>query len=240
MQHYSSSIVILAAGKGTRLGAAEPKPLVKLAGTPLIAPILSIARSLPFCERIVCISTFTAAIKEHFAWPELSYVTTEPLGTGHAVLQALPFVTSDYFVVAQADDSFFMRQASIPALIEQHIQSRAVATMALAPLSRNLPYAWVAHSNGYIQQIHKKADALHKEPPKDVGAGLYCFSTSWLRTTLPQVQPGPSGEIPLPGVLDIALAQEQAVASYLLQPDEWHGINTPQELEQALNRLTSE
>lgn len=77
------STLILAAGRGTRLGGDTPKPLVRLGGRALVEPILTHAAHLTPGRTLVAISDATAAA--HFADPRRQFVMTEPRGTGAAV-----------------------------------------------------------------------------------------------------------------------------------------------------------
>ncbi|HEY3486717.1 MAG TPA: NTP transferase domain-containing protein, partial [Gammaproteobacteria bacterium] len=91
----SLSVIILAAGKGTRMRSALPKVLHELAGRSLLGHVLAAAASLK-PERICVVyghggSELRAAFKDsaHIRWRE----QTPQLGTGHAVMQALPEIT---------------------------------------------------------------------------------------------------------------------------------------------------
>ncbi len=87
------NVVILAAGNGTRMRSTLPKVLQPLAGAPLLAHVLQTARALQPHKLIVVVGYGASLVQEAVAAPDITFVMQEQqLGTGHAVLQALPFI----------------------------------------------------------------------------------------------------------------------------------------------------
>ncbi|HPB91419.1 MAG TPA: NTP transferase domain-containing protein, partial [Rugosibacter sp.] len=90
------NIVILAAGKGTRMVSNLPKVLHKLAGKPLLQHVVDCAKSLK-PQKIIVVYGYggsavpDAMVHENIIWVEQK----EQLGTGHAVMQVLPYLDSD-------------------------------------------------------------------------------------------------------------------------------------------------
>src|ERR1700704_3926291 len=81
-------IVVLAAGKGTRMKSAQPKVVHRVAGRPLILHVLDTARALTPSSTTVVVGHEADALKRALAeQPDLSFVVQEPqLGTAHALL----------------------------------------------------------------------------------------------------------------------------------------------------------
>ncbi|HYR26028.1 MAG TPA: NTP transferase domain-containing protein, partial [Aquabacterium sp.] len=91
----SLSIVIMAAGKGTRMKSSRPKVLHKLAGRPMLAHVIGTTASLQASQQVVITGhgaeMVESTMKAAFAEAPLQFVRQEPqLGTGHAVQQAVP------------------------------------------------------------------------------------------------------------------------------------------------------
>jgi len=89
------NVVVLAAGKGTRMHSRLPKVLHALGGKPLLAHVLDRARGLHAERTIVVYGHGGDTVPAGFADPALKFVLQEPqLGSGHAVQQALPHLLS--------------------------------------------------------------------------------------------------------------------------------------------------
>lgn len=236
--HTDWSIIILAGGKGTRMGTDVPKPLVLLGNKPLIAPIIEKSLSLRFREVVVVVSEFTQSICERFTQEGITYVRTEPLGTGHAVAAGLRAVTSDNVIIAQADDSYFYTENTLQQLMRQHLISRGIMTVGVVRTEEALPYASTeSDARGRLLAIKKSKQDLLLPPPKDIAAGLYATEVSWVRHRLPKVTVNSKGEVSFPPVIDMALAAGEIVTIFHIPPHEWFGVNTPEELKEAQRRL---
>ncbi len=100
----SLEIVILAAGQGTRMRSALPKVLHPIAGKPMLGHVIDCARQLQ-PERIhVVIGHGAYLVRERMAADDLNFVLqAEQLGTGHAVAQALPFLSADQVLILYGD-----------------------------------------------------------------------------------------------------------------------------------------
>jgi bifunctional UDP-N-acetylglucosamine pyrophosphorylase/glucosamine-1-phosphate N-acetyltransferase len=87
------SIIILAAGQGTRMCSSRPKVLHPLAGRPLLAHVIDTARELQPADINVVIGHGADQVQRHFADTDIQWVLqAEQLGTGHAVAQAMPAI----------------------------------------------------------------------------------------------------------------------------------------------------
>jgi bifunctional UDP-N-acetylglucosamine pyrophosphorylase/glucosamine-1-phosphate N-acetyltransferase len=85
------NVVILAAGKGKRMHSDLPKVLHPLAGKPLLAHVIDTARQLGAARICVVYGHGGEQVRESLDAPDLVWAIQEPqLGTGHAVLQAMP------------------------------------------------------------------------------------------------------------------------------------------------------
>lgn len=219
------------------MGGSVPKPLVKLGGKPLVQPIIDNALALPFTERIVVISDFTQAVRETFPDDRLHYIEAEPKGTGYVVMEALKHVTSSHVIIAQADDSYFYRIHTLKKLMLEHEQNNAVFTVGVVRTLHQVRLGSVGYdSANRLLAIHKKIEDLDLPPPKDIVAGLYAGEAAWLREKLPNV-PEIKGEIWLPKVIDLGLEAHGRIFVFHIPTDEWSGVNTPEELQEAEKRL---
>src|SRR4051812_34958515 len=105
----SLNIVILAAGQGKRMHSAYPKVLHPLAGRPLLGHVIDTARSLHPTGIVVVYGHGGETVPEAIAGADLAYAKQEPqLGTGHAVMQALPTLKQLVPAVGPSDISLVL------------------------------------------------------------------------------------------------------------------------------------
>ncbi len=97
-------VVILAAGQGKRMRSDLPKVLHPLGGRPLLAHVIATARLLSPNRLAVVIGHGGSSVAERIADPSITWATQEQqLGTGHAVMQALPQVSADEVLILYGD-----------------------------------------------------------------------------------------------------------------------------------------
>ncbi|SEC74391.1 UDP-N-acetylglucosamine pyrophosphorylase /glucosamine-1-phosphate N-acetyltransferase [Pseudomonas saponiphila] len=100
----SLEIVILAAGQGTRMRSALPKVLHPIAGNSMLGHVIHSARQLDPQRIHVVIGHGADAVRERLAADDLNFVLQDKqLGTGHAVAQAVPFITADTVLILYGD-----------------------------------------------------------------------------------------------------------------------------------------
>ena len=118
VQGAGLDIVIMAAGKGTRMRSKWPKVLHRLGGKSLLQHVLDTVASLG-ARRIVVVTGYEAeAVQAAVRAPDLVFVRQEPqLGTGHAVQQALPLLGSDGTTLILNGDVPLLRAATAHALV---------------------------------------------------------------------------------------------------------------------------
>ena len=114
------NIVILAAGKGTRMQSAMPKVLHRLAGKTLLQHVIETAKQLSPQKVVVVYGYGGEAVPEAFTHETITWVEQkEQLGTGHAVLQAVPYLDDDATTLILLGDVPLLNQQSCLALLEK-------------------------------------------------------------------------------------------------------------------------
>lgn len=228
--------MILAAGRGTRLGdlgRTVPKALVKVGGEPLLARQIRYLKD-GGAERIVINAHHLADQVESFVaeHPQVAdiEVVVEPelLGTAGGVRNALPLLGEEAFVVLYGD---VIVDAPIGAILETHRQTRVSATLTLYRTAEVDGKGTVElASDGMVSAFHEKTSSS-VDGYAYVNAGLYVVEPSL-------VQDLPSGEELDFGhdVFPAALAQEQKLTTYVLDVPVID-VGTPTMLEIAHERL---
>jgi len=231
-------IVVLAAGKGTRMKSALPKVLHAAAGRPLIDHVLSSAAALEPASVVVIIGHQTELLQEHFgAHGGVDFAIQEPqLGTGHALLQAEPFLRGKRgTVLLLSGDVPLLRSATVDALVRHHQQHGAAATVLTATVDAPDGYGRIVRENGAIAAIveHKDASAEQRRIG-EINSGVYAFDLAPLFDALRQIGAGNAqGEYYLPDLVRIYRARGLPVETVqLADATEILGVNSRKELAQ--------
>ena len=173
-------VVILAAGKGTRMKSARPKVLHRVASRPMIDYILRAATSLNPTTTTLVVGHMKESLKQGLeAHPGLSYVTQEPqLGTGHALLQTAPVLEARTGVVLLlSGDVPLLRRNTLAGLLAKHEESGAAATVLTALFEQPYGYGRIVRLRGRISRIVEERDASPTQRKiKEVNSGIFAFS----------------------------------------------------------------
>lgn len=232
-------LIILAAGRGTRLKLDIPKPLVKIGNKYLIEPIIEKGLELNFGQIVVVVSKYTEQVMSIFKDPRIDYVYIEPNGTGQAVMEAIKIVRCPKLIIAQADDSFFYSKDSILKLAKLHKQKKALITFSVYHLHENKEYTPIRFDQD-LRLTYVSMDSTDRNvpAPKYINCGLYVGDVDWLRQNLPKIQPNDSGEIGLPFIFNYCPETDKRKFFVFVLPDgEWQGVNTVEELEEARQKF---
>jgi bifunctional UDP-N-acetylglucosamine pyrophosphorylase/glucosamine-1-phosphate N-acetyltransferase len=229
-------IVVLAAGKGTRMKSSVPKVLHCAAGLPLIDHVLNSTRSLSPVSIVVVVGHKTEMLQEHLAArSDVQLAVQEPqLGTGHALLQAEPFLKGRAgSVLLLSGDVPLLRASTVQALVSHHVNRRAAATVLTATIERPDGYGRILRKDGSISAIveHKDASA-EQRAIREINSGVYVFDLGRLFEALRQIGAGNAqGEYYLPDLVRIYRAQGLPVETVSLSdPREILGVNSRKEL----------
>ena len=128
------SVVILAAGQGTRMKSARPKVLHTLAGKPLLQHVVAAGRGLEPEQIIVVVGHGAGDVRDAMQGQELSFVEQpEQLGTGHALQQCIETITPGNDVLVLAGDVPLIRAATLAQLVAGVGEDTAVCVLSFEP-----------------------------------------------------------------------------------------------------------
>ncbi|MEW6690743.1 MAG: bifunctional UDP-N-acetylglucosamine diphosphorylase/glucosamine-1-phosphate N-acetyltransferase GlmU [Pseudomonadota bacterium] len=225
-------VVILAAGQGKRMRSALPKVLHRLAGRPLLAHVLDAARTLK-PERIHVVHGHGgAAVKSAFDGAEVEWVEqARQLGTGHALLQALPGIPRAATVLVLNGDVPLARAASLRRLVKAAGKGLAIMT---SELSDPEGYGRVLRgADGRVRRVVEQKDAKPRElAAREWYAGFLAAQCSRLTGWLAKVaNRNLQREYYLTDVIGIA-ASAGAPVTAVRATDRWEvaGVNSRAEL----------
>jgi bifunctional UDP-N-acetylglucosamine pyrophosphorylase/glucosamine-1-phosphate N-acetyltransferase len=239
----ATRIVILAAGQGKRMYSALPKVLHPLAGKPLLEHVLHTAQSLaPTLPPLVIYGHEGERVKTALAHCGAEWQRQEQqLGTGHALLQALPHLSEDERVLVLYGDVPLISLETLKRFMQE------TPLDAVGLITAHLP-----QPKGYgriVRDAAKKVKAIVEEKDADetirqlseVNTGLYCVPAAYLKKWLPSLsKQNAQGEYYLTDIVPMALAEKLSI--HTIQPtfvEEVLGVNDRLQLNQ-LERIYQE
>ncbi|MBP9907352.1 MAG: bifunctional UDP-N-acetylglucosamine diphosphorylase/glucosamine-1-phosphate N-acetyltransferase GlmU [Rhodoferax sp.] len=232
-------VVIMAAGKGTRMKSRLPKVLHLLAGRALLAHVVDTAAQLQ--ARQVTIITghgapeVEAAIALHTSARgqfDLKFVRQEPqLGTGHAVQQAVPVLADDGVVVVLSGDVPLTQADTLTQLLTACAGERlALLTLDLADPTG---YGRIVRSGDVVQAIVEQKDATAAQRQiTEIYSGIMAVPAQLLKTWLARLDnKNAQGEYYLTDVVKFAVADGVPVVAHkILDAVQIAGVNSPVQL----------
>src|SRR5262245_18455660 len=177
-------IVVLAAGKGTRMKSELPKVLHPVAGVPMIEHVLLTAAQLVPRSITVVVGHRADALKSALAGrSDLNFVVQEPqLGTAHALLTAEePLRTASGTLLLLSGDVPLLSIKTLRTLLDQHISRGAAATVLTAVVDNPSGYGRIVRNGEQIAQIVEEKDAGPAERSiHEINSGIYAFALDGL------------------------------------------------------------
>jgi bifunctional UDP-N-acetylglucosamine pyrophosphorylase / glucosamine-1-phosphate N-acetyltransferase len=233
----SVSLVILAAGQGTRMNSDLPKVLHTLAGSPLLHHAMQAGRALEPLQTVVVAGHGAEAVtKAALAYDEDAVVVLqhEQLGTAHAVAQAAP-VLSDMSgdIVILYGDTPLIRPETLEALREARAR-HAVVVLGFHAADPGR-YGRLITDGDELHRIVEFKDATPEERAITLcNSGLICAEGKLLFELVAQVgNDNAAGEYYLPDIIGLARARGLSAGVVLCDEAETMGVNTRTELARA-------
>ncbi len=180
--------MILAAGLGKRMNSRRHKVVHEVCGKPMIAHIVDEMKSVGFHRLIVVVGKLEEQVRAVLG-DEVTYVRqTEQLGTGHAVMQAVPFLTEDSLTVVLYGDSPLIRREDVLRLMSEAEKGNAT-TVLTAEVEDPFAYGRVIRAtDGSVERIVEEKDADDETRKiREVNSGIYAFQTKALLKVLPKM-----------------------------------------------------
>jgi bifunctional UDP-N-acetylglucosamine pyrophosphorylase/glucosamine-1-phosphate N-acetyltransferase len=204
-----ATVVILAAGRGTRMRSATPKLAHDLCGRPLIQWPVAAALDAG-AERVVVVLSADAPFDGALPDGVRSVVQRKPDGTGGALLAAAPEIALGSMLIVINGDGPLVDPALLRDLAAEHARTGAAATMVTIELADPTGYGRVVRdASGAVQRVvetkHEEGLSAGELAIREINTGVFAFSAEPLLEQLPNVA-AVAGEIYLPGVLPLIAA----------------------------------
>jgi bifunctional UDP-N-acetylglucosamine pyrophosphorylase/glucosamine-1-phosphate N-acetyltransferase len=248
----TTAVVILAAGRGTRMRSRRPKVLHRAGGRTLLGSVLAAVRGAGFADRQIGVVAGYGLEEVRAALAESGAQIIEQerqQGTGHAVLAAQPFWRAAEQVIVLNGDMPLLSAATVAGLAAARESLGAAAVLATAAPEEPRAYGRILRDAGRPEQVvgivEDRVASDEQKRIRELNAGFYCFATAPLAAALGQLgTANPHGEYYLTDTIAAIAATGGRVAAFpLADAGECLGINDRAELAQldrALRRRKAE
>ena len=224
------SIVILAAGKGTRMNSQLPKVLQPLAGKPILQYVLDTTHSLQPDNISIVAGHKSEMLKELIKDKNISWrIQDTQLGTGHAVIQAIPDLNSDKTLILYGDVPL-IKKADLQSLIKKSDTGLAVMTHIKNDANG---YGRILREENKIQGIIEDKDCNEEQKKiKEVNTGILAADTKYLKQWLSRLtNENAQKEYYLTDIVKFAVEDNITVSSHEVEEEvSISGVNSKSEL----------
>ena len=240
----NTRIVVLAAGRGTRMNSDIPKVLIPLGGKPILRHLMdAIAASGIDSHPVIVVGENENLIREALGPDGYTYIRQDaPLGTGHAVLCTEAYLAADSGdIIVLYGDHPFVSAETIKNLHALHKDKKCAMSMMTVTVEDF--EAWrapfydfgrvVRDKRGDVRAIVEVKDATAEEREiQELNPSFFCFRASWLWPHLKRLTNNNSKrEYYLTDLVRIAIDEGECIASMDINPLQAIGVNTPEHLE---------
>jgi len=233
------SVVILAAGQGTRMRSASPKVLHSLAGRPLLAHVIATAQALGAMTIHVVYGHGGEQVRETLGDLDVNWVEqAQQLGTGHAVTQAIPAIPTDHRVLVLYGDVPLISSETLQRLVSAG--GAGAVSLLTATLTDPSGYGRIVRgADGNVRAIVEQKDATAEQLAiREINTGMMSMPAARLRSWLVRLgNDNAQGEYYLTDV--IAMAVDEGVAVHTVRAsaeEEILGVNDRVQLAQLERR----
>jgi UDP-N-acetylglucosamine diphosphorylase/glucosamine-1-phosphate N-acetyltransferase len=187
------AVIILAAGMGTRMKSDKAKVLHEIQGRPMLLYVVETAKKIAGDDVILVIGNQAEEVRAIVSdTAELLFAYQEhQLGTGHAVLCALPHIPEHCdHVVILCGDVPLIQPETIAALVEDHLETRRDVSLLAVEMENPFGYGRILlDDNRQISAIIEEADAnAEQKLIKLINSGIYCIDKAFLSEALPKIR----------------------------------------------------
>jgi UDP-N-acetylglucosamine diphosphorylase/glucosamine-1-phosphate N-acetyltransferase len=231
------AVIILAAGLGTRMKSNKAKVLHEVCGRPMVSYVVETARKVAGNDVILVVGNQADKVRETIS--EIGAFRyahqAEQLGTGHAVLCALPHIPEHCEeVVILCGDVPLIKADTIIQLVKSHTDEKRDVSVLAVELDDPTGYGRILlDGNSRVQAIVEESDAnAAQKGIRLINSGIYCVKKEFLLWAVPQIKSdNMQGEIYLTDIVEIAYAAKKHIGVTVGGDNfEVTGINTVQEL----------
>jgi len=236
------AVIILAAGLGTRMKSNKAKVLHEILGKPMVMYVVEVAKKIAGDNVVLVVGNQAEKVRKVVSEQTnvLFALQEEQLGTGHAVLCAIPQVPSHVReVVILCGDVPLLTEKTLTGLLEDHVKAERDISLLAAKIENPTGYGRILiDDNKQLTGIVEEADASAEQKKlKIINAGIYCIKKEILFDSLKKItSDNVKGELYLTDIVEIGYRNKSTMG--VLVGDDWKetvGVNTIQDLMKAEN-----
>jgi bifunctional UDP-N-acetylglucosamine pyrophosphorylase/glucosamine-1-phosphate N-acetyltransferase len=239
MQNNKLKIVILAAGKGTRMKSDKPKALAEVKGKLMVHHLRETIAKVHPAKPILVVGYQAELVKKELGDAFEYAFQAEQLGTGHAVMAAKKELEGAENIMVFYGDTPFIKSESIEKIIKAHMNSNADVTFVttVVPDFDNkyqplLYFGRIMRDGNKISTKEYKDSNEAERLIKEVNVGCYIFKASWLWKNIESIKnENIQKEYYINDLVNIAGATGAKVEAVAISPDEAFAANSKEELE---------
>lgn len=226
------SVVILAAGKGTRMKSSLPKVLHPIGGKPMVQHTIDTVNSLGATNIHLVYGHGREQLQEKLSHNQLSWcLQDQQLGTGHAVQQAAPHIQDDEDVLILVGDAPLIKQSTLQQLIE--VKNQADLALLTVELEDPTGMGRIIRQGDQVAAIVEHKDATEQQRQiKEINTGMMIMGGKDLKRWLSALNNNNAqGEYYLTDVIEMAAKEGKSIhAAQPASPFEVEGINNRAQL----------
>ena len=236
------SAVILAAGEGKRMKSPRAKVVHEAAGKPLVCWVRDALRQAGVDRQIYIVGHRQEDVRAVLGDDVIYAVQEERLGTGHAVMQARPFLEGHPgCTLVLCGDAPLIRPETLQAALDQFVQSGAAALVITGEAPDPTGYGRIIRDGtGAVQAIVEHRDATPEQRAiREINSGMFCFNTVLLLAALDKINnDNQQNEYYLTDTIGILISEGHRVEAFQADFIETLGVNDPGQLADAARLLS--
>ena len=226
----SLSAVVLAAGKGTRMKSENPKALFPVAGKSILQHIIDTLIDTGVKKIYIVVGYGSDQVQVAVTGPITWVEQREQLGTGHALLQAAPYLSGfSGSLLVVAGDAPLLTSATLSAFIQEHQRGKNAATVLSARVPDPTGYGRIVRDEkGWVTAITEEKDASPKEKGiTEINSGAFCYNWGKVSPLLAALTPNNTqGEYYLTDLISLLARQGEKTGAFVARDhNEVAGIN---------------
>lgn len=227
--------IVMAAGKSTAMNSKKSKLVHKLYGKELVSRVVETAEKIECDEIITVVGEQKEQVIDVLKDRTKYVIQDEPLGTGHAILQAVPSLESKSGqVIVLYGDVPIIRKETVEKLIDRNRNERESATLLTAISDNPSGYGRIVRNEvGEVQEIIEEGYADDEvKRIKEINSGIYCFDIESLLDTIKEIKPRDNGQIYLTDIIKVMRNKDLKVGAMIVEDNtEILGVNDRVQLE---------
>mgnify|MGYP006094439669 FL=1 len=241
INNKETTIIILAAGKGTRMNSTLPKVLHELNNKSLIMHVIDCAKKILPKKIIVIVGYQKDLVINNLKDESLTFVEQkDQLGTGHAIKMCLPsLIDFNGNVLILSGDVPLIKNSTLNSFINTHNENNCLASLITTDLINPTGYGRIIKENNNFEKIVEEKDTNNTEKKiSEINSGIYIFDSKVLKEKIPLIKSNNAQqEFYLTDIFNFI--DKNRISTFKTEDEsEISGINTSTQLKELENQCT--